>query len=127
MWRFVCVIFLSTISAKSLSSNDENQSDNYSDAALLIEEFYSTVESTINHLVLSRDMHKLVRGKRQLNNFGSGNFGQGGLGQGGLGGLGGSGGLFGGGGNIFDGLTNVANLASLDNLAGGAASGLPIL
>lgn len=124
MWRFLCVLFLTTIvSAKSLSS-DENQSDIYTDAELLIQEFYDTVESTINHLVVSRDMHKLVRDKRQLNNnFGGGNFGQGG--SGGLGG--GAGGIFGGGGNIFDGLTNVANLASLDNLAGGAASGLPIL
>lgn len=122
MWRFVIVVFLSTVSAKSLNP-EENQTDIDSDAALLIQEFYNTIESTINHLVVSRDMHKLVRDKRQLHNFRQGLGGLGG--SGGLGG--GAGGLFGGGGNIFDGLTNIANLASLDNLAGGAASGLPIL
>lgn len=102
---------------------DEAETSNVS---LLIQEFCRAVEDSINHLVVSRDMHRLVRHKRQLNDFGAGNFGGFGQGSGG----GGLGSLFSGGvgqGGILDGVTNLANFASLENLGSGIASGLPVL
>jgi hypothetical protein len=135
MWRFVqisvvCLAFLlPCVLTKSISAVDK---PDLPDANLLLAEFYHTVEAAVNHLVVSRDMHKLVRERRQLNNnFGGGNFGQGGLG--GLGGFGQQGG--GGAANLFTqsgltgdllgGLSNVANLASLGSLTSDAASGIP--
>lgn len=110
--------------SKSLSAVDK---PDLPDANLLLAEFYHTVEAAVNHLVVSRDMHKLVRERRQLNNFG-GNFGQGGLGGFGQQAGGGAANLFsqsGLTGDVLGGLTNVANLASLGSLTSDAASGLP--
>ncbi|XP_046631341.1 uncharacterized PE-PGRS family protein PE_PGRS10-like isoform X1 [Daphnia pulicaria] len=134
MWRFVQIsvvclaLLLPCVLTKSISAVDK---PDLPDANLLLAEFYHTVEAAVNHLVVSRDMHKLVRERRQLNNFGGGNFGQGGLG--GLGGFGQQGG--GGAANLFTqsgltgdllgGLSNVANLASLGSLTSDAASGIP--
>ncbi|EFX77619.1 hypothetical protein DAPPUDRAFT_247233 [Daphnia pulex] len=121
-------LLLPCVLTKSISAVDK---PDLPDANLLLAEFYHTVEAAVNHLVVSRDMHKLVRERRQLNNFGGGNFGQGGLG--GLGGFGQQGG--GGAANLFTqsgptgdllgGLSNVANLASLGSLTSDAASGIP--
>lgn len=122
----LCVVLITRVSTKSVSL----QSDEESDASLLIRQFCQTVESTINHLVVTRDMHKHLRQKRQLNNFGAGNFGQGslgGFGQGSNGVGSGLGGLLGQGGDFLGGISNIANLASLDSLGSGAASGLPVL
>lgn len=144
MWRFFHIlialffVFIFT-SVTALPHAEPSNRIDEGDTSLLIQEFYRAVEEGINHLVVSRDMHKLVRHKRQLNNFGSGGFGQGGFGQGGfgqgggglgglLGGLGGGGGGGGfGQGGFLDSVTNLASLASLDSLGSGAASGLPIL
>ncbi len=132
MWRIiqvVCVCFLLPLVTTKSISDAEERSDNSDlpDASALIEEFYNTVEAAVHHIVFSRDMHKLVREKRQLNNiFGGGNFGQGSLG--GFGQGGGAGGLLGGqGGDILGGIGNIASLASLDALGSEAASGLPFL
>lgn len=109
---------------KSLSAAEK---PDLPDASLLMEEFYHTVETAVNHLVVSRDMHKLVREKRQSNNFGGqGSFG--GFGQGSNGVGGGAGNLFsqsGLTGDILGGLSNVANFASLGALGSNAASGVP--
>ena len=119
MWRFVQIsvvglaLFLPCVLTKSISAVDK---PDLPDANLLLAEFYHTVEAAVNHLVVSRDMHKLVRERRQLNNFGGGNFGQGGLGGFGQQGGGGAANLFMQSwptGDLLSGLSNVANLASL--------------
>lgn len=128
MWRFIQIasvcLLLPGAFTKSLSAVEK---PDLPDASLLMEEFYHTVEAAVNHLVVSRDMHKLVREKRQLNNnFGQGSFGGFGQGSNGLGG--GAGNLFtqnGLTGDVLGGLSNVANLASLGTLGSGAASGAP--
>ena len=130
MWRFiqiVCVCFLLPLTtSKSISAEERSDNSDLSDDSQLMELFYNTIEEAVHHVVLSRDMHKLIREKRQLNNFGGGNFGQGSLG--GFGQGGGLGGLFGGqNGDILGGISNAASLASLDALGSGAASGLPLL
>ena len=137
MWRFIQIasfcLLLPCAFTKSLSAVEK---PDLPDASLLMEEFYHTVEAAVNHLVVSRDMHKLVRQKRQLNNNFGANFGQGGLGglggfgQGGFGQQGGAGaanlftqsGLTG---DLLGGLSSAASLASLGSLTSDAASGLP--
>ena len=81
MWRFiqiVCVCFLLPLTtSKSISAEERSDNSDLSDDSQLMELFYNTIEEAVHHVVLSRDMHKLIREKRQLNNFGGGNFGQG--------------------------------------------------
>jgi hypothetical protein len=119
MWCFVQIsvvglaLFLPCVLTKSISAVDK---PDLPDANLLLAEFYHTVKAAVNHLVVSRDMHKLVRERRQLNNFGGGNFGQGGLGGFGQQSGGGAANLFMQSwptGDLLSGLSNVANLASL--------------
>lgn len=145
---FLCLLSATSTVAKSLGSESDDNPD-LPDADLLLQEFLETIENAVNHIVLSRDMHKLVREKRQLNNFGGGSgFGGAGFGQGSFGGANFGQGSFGGGfgqstsglfgagtggaggfgsGNFLDSLSNVVSSASLGSLGAGAAPGSPVL
>jgi hypothetical protein len=59
MWRFIQIasfcLLLPCAFTKSLSAVEKLD---LPDASLLMEEFYHTVEAAVNHLIVSRDMHK---------------------------------------------------------------------
>lgn len=104
----VIVTLLLTSISSGHQQDDEPGLDVFlPDAPLVVKQFYQTIESAINHLVVSRDMHRAVRRhKRQLGGL---------LGGGGGGGGGGPlGSLFQG--DFLDGLTNLAQLGSLNGL-----------
>ena len=91
MWCVV-VSFLLLIGTSSAN----NVEDDLAKAPALVQQFYQTIESAINHLVVSRDMHRAVRRhKRQLSD------------------------LFDGG-DFIGGLTSLAGLGSLNGLTNAA-------
>lgn len=132
-----CVLVMDSAIAKPID-------DNQSDASIIVSEYLQTLESVINHLVISRDMHRSVRRhKRQTRQTVLGDdsftgFGSLGGGSADTSGLNGLAGLFGSGsngvggagagafgsGDIYSGLNGLTSIGSLDSLASGGANAL---
>lgn len=102
------------------SSNQEDVSlDTFlPDAPLLVQQFYQTLEAGINHLVVSRDMHRAVRRHKRQTIIGDPDISS--LGAGAASAALGSGGGGGGFGSLFQGdpLGGVNSLIGLGSLNG---------